>query len=80
MRKLRTNLILGALVVGAVALTYQIMLTPEAKKALKGAIDALKNGYEAIMDSYGDNQGSPMTEEVLPNRESTISQWESIGY
>lgn len=80
MRGMRERVLLAVALGGVAVAAYHVFLTPEARKALQDMLGAIKRGYEAIDKAYGDAQGKEMKEDVLPNREATIAQWESIGF
>ena len=78
--KLRNRLILLALTLGAGALIYRFGLTKEARDGIKQVITSSRNAYSQIEAIMSDMKGVTVEESVLPNRASTISQWEKLGY
>ena len=80
MEKLRNQLIALLLTIGAGALIYRFGLTKEARDSIKQVISSSKNAYSQIETVLSDMKGVTVEEAVLPNRASTISQWEKLGY
>ena len=78
--RLRNRLILLLLSVGAGALIYRFGLTKEARDGIKQVIASSRNAYSQIESVLSDMKGVTVEEAVLPNRASTISQWEKLGY
>ena len=78
--KLRNRLILLALTLGAGALIYRFGLTKEARDGIKQVISTSKKAYSQIESMLTDMQGVTVQESVLPNRASTLNQWEKLGY
>ena len=80
MERLRNQAISLLLVIGAGALLYRFGLTKEARDSIKQAFQSTKKAYEQIETIMSDAKGVQMQESILPNRASTISQWEKMGY
>ena len=80
MEKLRNNAIALLLVVSAGALLYRFGLTDEARASVKRMASTTKNAYKQIEAILSEINGVQMQESILPNRASTISQWEKMGY
>ena len=80
MEKLRNNLISLLLVLGAGALMYRFGLTKEARNSVKQVISSTRNAYNQIESVLSDMKGVTVEESILPNRASTISQWEKLGF
>lgn len=80
MKGLRWRLMGIAVLAGIGVAGYQLLLTPEAKRSVSRMAQTIRESYARIMQSYGDANSLTMNEDVLPNREATISQWESIGF
>ena len=80
MEKLRNNLISLLLVLGAGALLYRFGLTKEARNSVKQVISSTRNAYNQIESVLSDMKGVTVEESILPNRASTISQWEKLGF
>lgn len=80
MEKLRNRLISLLLLVGGGALLYRFGLTKEARNSIKQVIESTRNAYAQVEMVLSDIKGVTVEEAVLPNRASTISQWEKLGY
>ena len=80
LERMRNRLIALLLVAGAGALLYRFGLTREAREGIKEVVDSSKNAYRQIEAVLSDMKGMTVEESVLPNRASTISQWERMGY
>lgn len=80
MEKLRNRLISLLLVLGAGALLYRFGLTKEARDSVKQVISSTRNAYNQIESVLSDMKGVTVEEAILPNRASTISQWEKLGF
>ena len=80
MEKLRNSLISLLLVLGAGALLYRFGLTKEARNSVKQVISSTRNAYNQIESVLSDMKGVTVEESILPNRASTISQWEKLGF
>ena len=80
MEKLRNSLISLLLVLGAGALLYRFGLTKEARNSVKQVISSTRNAYNQIENVLSDMKGVTVEESILPNRASTISQWEKLGF
>ena len=80
MEKLRNRLISLLLVLGAGALLYRFGLTKEARNSVKQVISSTRNAYNQIESVLSDMKGVTVEESILPNRASTISQWEKLGF
>ena len=80
MVKLRNRLITLLLVAAGGALLYRFGLTREARESVKKVIRSTKRAYSTIESVLSEVSGVTMEESILPNRASTISQWERLGY
>jgi hypothetical protein len=80
LERMRNRLILLAFTVGAGALLYRFGLTKEARDGIKQVISTSKKAYSQIESMLTDMQGVTVQESVLPNRASTLNQWEKLGY
>lgn len=80
LERMRNRLIGFALLVGAGALLYRFGLTKEARDSIKQVISSSKYAYSQIETVLSDMKGVTVEESILPNRASTISQWEKLGY
>ncbi|MDO5107926.1 MAG: hypothetical protein Q4D39_06590 [Coriobacteriaceae bacterium] len=80
MIKLRNRLITLLLVATGGALLYRFGLTREARESVKKVIRSTKRAYSTIESVLSEVSGVTMEESILPNRASTISQWERLGY
>lgn len=68
------------LVAGVGYALYSILLTDEAKTALKSSYTSVKGAYMLISDCIVDRRGVVVTEDELPNQVATRVQWEALGY
>lgn len=68
------------LVAGIGYALYNILLTDEAKRALKSSFTSVKGAYSLINDCIVDRRGVVITEDELPNQVATRLQWEALGY
>ena len=80
MEKFRNNLIGLLLTIGAAALLYRFGLTKEARNSVKQVIISTRKAYSQIEGVISDIKGVTVEESILPNRASTMSQWEKLGY
>ena len=80
MIKLRNRLITLPFVAAGGALLYRFGLTREARESVKKVIRSTKRAYSTIESVLSEVSGVTMEESILPNRASTISQWERLGY
>ena len=80
MEKLRNRIISLLLVLGAGALLYRFGLTKEVRDSVKQVISSTRNAYNQIESVLSDMKGVTVEEAILPNRASTISQWEKLGF
>ena len=80
MIKLRNRLITLLFVAAGGALLYRFGLTCEARESVKKVIRSTKRAYSTIESVLSEVSGVTMEESILPNRASTISQWERLGY
>lgn len=80
MEKIRNNIIGLLLVAGAAAMLYRFGLTKEARDSVRKLVGTVRTAYRQIEGVLSDISGTTMEEDTLPNRASTISQWEKLGY
>lgn len=80
MEKLRTTLIVVGVVGAAGAIAYRLLLTDDAREDLETALSAVRTSIDRITTVMDDVRGHEMREDVLPNREATMADWEAIGY
>ena len=80
MIKLRNRLITLLFVAAGGALLYRFGLTREVRESVKKVIRSTKRAYSTIESVLSEVSGVTMEESILPNRASTISQWERLGY
>lgn len=80
MVKLRNRLITLLLVAAGGGFLYRFGLTREARESVKKVIRSTKRAYSTIESVLSEVSGVTMEESILPNRASTISQWERLGY
>ena len=80
MIKLRNRLITLLFIAAGGALLYRFGLTREARESVKKVIRSTKRAYSTIESVLSEVSGVTMEESILPNRASTISQWERLGY
>ncbi|MDO5118889.1 MAG: hypothetical protein Q4D48_02290 [Coriobacteriales bacterium] len=77
------NSVIGVVVLSSLGVAaYYLLLTDEARKSLHEAFDSVVDSYHTISDTIQDLTGIVMDEdkEYLPNRESIIEQWKSMGF
>lgn len=77
-RPLGKLLMLGALT-GAAVLTYQLLLSEEAKESLRAGAKSVKEACDKVCDVINGQEGTVM-EDDMPSRQSTQRQWKSLGY
>ena len=65
---------------GKASFLYRFGLTREARESVKKVIRSTKRAYSTIESVLSEVSGVTMEESILPNRASTISQWERLGY
>ena len=80
MGKLRTTMILVGVVGAAGAIAYRFLLTDAAREDIEVALSSVGTSVDRIRTVMDDIRGHEMREDVLPNREATIADWEAIGY
>lgn len=80
MGKLLKPLVFVALLAGAGAAAYKLLLTDEARKSLKNSYASIKGAYERVTEIVADARGLEMGEDELPNVEATRLQWEALGF
>jgi hypothetical protein len=79
-RFVRSLIALGVLV-GGVALAYELLLTDEAKAEVRRAARTIRNSYEKISEVVSSMTGEVMDDGgPLPNVQATNQQWERLGY
>ena len=80
MKRLRASLIGIALITGTGVTAYQLLLTKEAKQALRAAVTSVGKTATALHATVQEQQGVLMEEEKLPNSEQTLREWDALGY
>ncbi len=79
--KVKNVLIGSVMLMAAGYLFYSYGLRDDAKQKIKELAQASKKGYETISDLIEEHQGVVITDtSSLPNVQSTMRQWESLGY
>lgn len=78
MRRLRTMLIMTALVAGAGAAAYRILLTDEARASLRRSASQVRDTVETLNNKLGEQQNIDI--DSLPNRQRTNEMWSALGY
>ena len=81
-KKLKTRALELGLVAGAAAVFYYVVLTPEARANIHKACNSVAESCHRMADSVQSIRGVVVEEDTpyLPNRESALEQWESIGF
>lgn len=80
MGRLRTTLVLAGAIGATGFAAYRLLLTDDAREHVEMAASAVRTSVERIMTVMDDVKGHEMREDVLPNREATIADWEALGY
>lgn len=78
MRRLRGVAVLAASVVVLGAAAYRIMLTDEARAAIRSSAAQMRDTVETLNDKLGEKQNIDI--ESLSNRRRTEEMWEALGY
>lgn len=74
---LRTIVAAGAVTALGV-LAYRVLLTDEAKDALRSSVSEVKNSVASVNSVLGDERDK--SAEVAANQRRTRMQWESLGF
>ncbi len=59
-------------------LAYRVLLTDEAKDALRSSVSEVKNSVASVNSVLGDERDK--SAEVAANQRRTQMQWESLGF
>lgn len=59
-------------------LAYRVLLTDEAKDALRSSVSEVKNSVASVNSVLGDERDK--SAEVAENQRRTQMQWESLGF
>lgn len=78
MKKLRGAVVLAASVAVLGVAAYRIMLTDEAREAMRRSASQVRDTVETLNDKLGEKQNVDI--ESLPNRQRTEEMWEALGY
>lgn len=78
MRRLRGVAVLAASVVVLGVAAYRILLTDEARAAIRSSAVQMRDTVETLNDKLGEKQNVDI--ESLPNRQRTEEMWEALGY
>ena len=78
MKRLRGAVVLAASVAVLGAAAYRIMLTDEAREAMRRSASQVRDTVETLNDKLGEKQNVDI--ESLPNRQRTEEMWEALGY
>ena len=74
---LRTVVAAGA-VAALGALAYRVLLTDEAKEALRSSVSEVRSSVASVNSVLGDERDK--SAEVAANQRRTRMQWESLGF
>lgn len=78
MKRLRGAVVLAASVAVLGVAAYRIMLTDEAREAMRRSASQVRDTVETLNDKLGEKQNVDI--ESLPNRQRTEEMWEALGY
>ena len=78
MKRLRGAVVLAASVAVLGVTAYRIMLTDEAREAMRRSASQVRDTVETLNDKLGEKQNIDI--ESLPNRQRTEEMWEALGY
>lgn len=78
MKRLRGAVVLAASVAVLGVAAYRIMLTDEARDAMRRSASQVRDTVETLNDKLGEKQNVDI--ESLPNRQRTEEMWEALGY
>lgn len=78
MKRLRGAVVLAASVAVLGVAVYRIMLTDEAREAMRRSASQVRDTVETLNDKLGEKQNVDI--ESLPNRQRTEEMWEALGY
>lgn len=78
MKRLRGAVVLAASVAVLGVAAYRIMLTDEAREAMRRSASQVRDTVETLNDKLGEKQNIDI--ESLPNRQRTEEMWEALGY
>lgn len=79
MKRIKTTLVLVGGVALALAATYNILLSDQAKESLRNSARAVRDACDKVCDVVNESYGVVM-DDNLPNREKTERQWSNLGY
>ena len=79
--RVKTTLATASLLAIGAAYLYKFWLSDEAKSKLKSAVTSVKSSYDRISQIVEDAQGVTMKDESpLTNAQSTVAQWQALGF
>lgn len=78
MKRLRGAVVLAASVAVLGVAAYRIMLTDEAREAMRRSASQVRDTVETLNNKLGEKQNVDI--ESLPNRQRTVEMWEALGY
>ena len=78
MKRLRGAVVLAASVAVLGVAAYRIMLTDEAREAMRRSASQVRDTVETLNEKLGEKQNVDI--ESLPNRQRTEEMWEALGY
>lgn len=78
MKRLRGAVVLAASVAVLGVAAYRIMLTDEAREAMRRSASQVRDTVETLNDKLGEKLNIDI--ESLPNRQRTEEMWEALGY
>lgn len=78
MKRLRGAVVLAASVAVLGVAAYRIMLTDEAREAMRRSASQVRDTVETLNDKLGEKQNVDI--ESLPNRQRTEEMWEALVY
>lgn len=79
MKRVKTTLVLVGGVALALAATYNVLLSDQAKESLRNSARAVRDACDKVCDVVNESYGVVM-DDNLPNREKTERQWSNLGY
>lgn len=78
MKRVGTLIGLAATLTLAGVAAYRLLLTEEARSALRRSMREVRDTVQTVNDTLGEKQNNE--EEALYNKQRTASMWRSVGY
>ncbi|MBM6676013.1 hypothetical protein H6A07_04565 [Olsenella uli] len=77
-KKVGGAVLLAGLVVGAGVAAYRLLLTSEAKAALRDSFDEVRHAVETLNETLVERQNNE--EATRANQQRTREMWSALGY